>query len=272
MQDQAFQLRRLMMDEQASRTPDLPPKFITVTGGSGQVGNSTLAVAIAARMARSGERILLIDGDLSRGSIARLTGIQDRECCLQDVLDGNTRLCNAFQPGPHGLLVLPSQRASLATPQYSEESLGRLFKDTVKLSPMCDLIILDCGHGEQRLLSASLETTDKLIVTTTTDPQVVTQTYQRLKTLVLNNPKYCDDQVRFALMVNGAENEQEAADVAKRLNDTTLRFLGLPVEFHGWTPKDDRLLEFRKDSLTNGLLDAIAARTIDTPKVGGQNE
>ena len=267
MQDQAYQLRRLIMAENAGRASEFPPKFVAMVGGTHQVGSSTVAVATATRMALKGQRVLLIDGDLHRGAVDRMTGIEDHECSLRDVLDGNTRLWHAFQPGPGGLLVLPAGPSPLFHREYSDDALAWLFKDTMKLAPLGEWMILDCGHGDHRLLSASIETLDRLVVTTTVDEQDVMQTYGLIKGIVDAHPqlKQIEESPAFVtLVVNGAESELQAEDVATRIQATTKRFLDLPVGYAGWLPNDNRLLEFPESSPTIRLLDSLVGRISQT--------
>ena len=268
----------MMFEQRESDAPLLPPRMIAFLGGDDRVGSSTACVAIASAIARSGERTLLIDGDLRRGSIARITGIQDTDCCVQDVLAGNVRLGNAFQPGPHGLLVLPSHGEALFQPQYSPEEIKRLFEDTANASQLGDLIILDCSHGDQRLLSPAIQSADRLVITTTASEQAVLETYRMIKSLVNRHPALRCEAGEYAgsafidLLVNGADNEQAAAELAKRMQATCEQHLDFQPGYAGWIPNQPDLLKIQPDSVSHSLISDIGSRLAKVKKVEKKSE
>lgn len=63
-------------------------KVISITSASHQEGKSTTVANLAITLAQAGNRVLLVDGDLRRPTIARLFGL-DREPGLTDVILGN---------------------------------------------------------------------------------------------------------------------------------------------------------------------------------------
>ena len=69
-------------------TLDKGAKLISVTSASHQEGKSTTTANLAMTLAQAGNRVLLVDGDLRRPTIARIFGL-DREPGLTDVILGN---------------------------------------------------------------------------------------------------------------------------------------------------------------------------------------
>ncbi len=280
MYDQAQKLRRMMLDQQASDAPLPPPRMIAFVGGYDRVGNSTACVAIASAMVRTGERVLLIDGNLQRGSITTMTGVQDPDCCVQDVLAGKVRLGNAFQPGPHGLLVLTSRGESLIQSQYTHAETRRLFEDTANASQLGDLIFLDCSYGDQRLLSPAIQNADRVVVTTTVHEKAVLETYRTIKSLVNRHPALrCDAEgnagtATIDLLINGADNEQLAAGIAERMQATCQHYLDAEVGYAGWIPSQPDILDVRPDSVAYGLIAAIGARlsSVERSKPGNRKK
>ena len=63
-------------------------KVMSITSASHQEGKSTTVANLAITLAQAGNRVLLVDGDLRRPTIARLFGL-DREPGLTDVILGN---------------------------------------------------------------------------------------------------------------------------------------------------------------------------------------
>ncbi|WP_052226234.1 polysaccharide biosynthesis tyrosine autokinase [Microbacterium mangrovi] len=87
---------------------DAQMRTIAVTSANQSEGKSTTAVRLAQVLAESGERVLLIDADLRRPTMARKFGI-DGTVGLSEVLSGQLPLRDAVVATQHeNLLVLPS--------------------------------------------------------------------------------------------------------------------------------------------------------------------
>ncbi|HUC62888.1 MAG TPA: polysaccharide biosynthesis tyrosine autokinase [Alphaproteobacteria bacterium] len=68
---------------------DHPPKIVQVTSTVPDEGKTTISLSLAASAARSGLKVLLVEGDLRNPSISRRTGIENKEG-LVDLLLGQT--------------------------------------------------------------------------------------------------------------------------------------------------------------------------------------
>ncbi len=77
---------------------DNPPRVIAITSAFPAEGKTTTAVNLAIVLAQRGERVLLVDADLRRGSLHRAFGLPDRSAGLSTVLS---------QPGVHMELPTP---------------------------------------------------------------------------------------------------------------------------------------------------------------------
>jgi polysaccharide biosynthesis transport protein len=76
-----------------------------LAGPLGGEGCSTVAVSLAAALARSGSRVMLIDADLRRARISRLLGLSDR-MGLVEVAAGRAALAEVVRPAQHGALTI----------------------------------------------------------------------------------------------------------------------------------------------------------------------
>jgi capsular exopolysaccharide synthesis family protein len=133
---------------------DHPPKVLVITSPKPNDGKSTVAQNIARTLARSGERVVLIDADLRRPSVADQLGIEG-SVGVTTVLSGQLELAQALQPvaGEPNLRVLaagtlppnPSEvlgsQAMHALLQRAAES-GYVILDSPPLLPVTDAAVL----------------------------------------------------------------------------------------------------------------------------------
>ncbi|MEO6846426.1 MAG: polysaccharide biosynthesis tyrosine autokinase [Chthoniobacterales bacterium] len=117
------------------------PKTFLITSSIPEEGKSTIASNLAVALASSGSETLLVDGDLRRGSIHKLFGIES-EPGLGDVLSGETSIESALVTGvARHLTILPRGRMmSRGTELYHGKAFEKFLQD---IYPRFDYIIFD---------------------------------------------------------------------------------------------------------------------------------
>ena len=116
-------------------------KSVVVTSSGPGEGKSTTAANLAVVMADAGQRVVLVDADLRRPSVAKKLGIEGG-VGLSDVLIGRVSLEGALQQwGKNQLFVLPSGRV----PPNPSELLGSSAMEKVleAVGEVFDYVIVD---------------------------------------------------------------------------------------------------------------------------------
>ncbi|MFH1918799.1 MAG: AAA family ATPase [Planctomycetota bacterium] len=237
MHDQANDLRELVR-QGAAQEPSAPasrPKLLVLTGGKGGVGTTTVAVNLAAELARSGRRTVLVDADPLGGDAATLAGIEERYT-LADVLEARRTVSEALQPGPGGLRVLPAAWALGSVSETSAAALQRLIGQLQALAGEADLIVVDAGNGLNRLARQFWRAADLVLAVTTPDPTSVMDTYASIKVLSPDR-----DSVPIGTLVNRAPSRARAREAHARLSLACRRFLGVEISGVGYVGDDPRV-------------------------------
>ncbi|MFT8395135.1 polysaccharide biosynthesis tyrosine autokinase [Propionibacterium sp.] len=151
---------------------------VTVEGSVFQItsaipgeGKTTTAIAVAAALALTGERVLLVDGDLRRPSVAKTLGIESH-VGLTTVLVGRARLRDVVQPWQDSTLdVLPlGRRAPNPSELLGSERMKVLIKE---MAASYDRVIIDAPPV--------LPVTDSAVLTRWTDGVVFVACANKVK-------------------------------------------------------------------------------------------
>lgn len=116
-------------------------KTLVVTSSVSGEGKSTTSINLAASMADAGARVILIDADLRRPSIAKYTGVEGR-AGLTSILIGRAELDDVTQPWRDtSLTILPSG----PVPPNPSELLGSAAMSALltTLAASYDVVLLD---------------------------------------------------------------------------------------------------------------------------------
>jgi tyrosine-protein kinase Etk/Wzc len=120
---------------------DAPNNIVMLTGPSPGLGKSFVSINLAATLAASGKRVVVVDADMRRGHIHTMTGAE-RAPGLSDVISGSVTLEKALVPArAQGLYLLST---GTIPPNPSELLLKKEFADLLKqLSSSFDLVLVD---------------------------------------------------------------------------------------------------------------------------------
>jgi capsular exopolysaccharide synthesis family protein len=117
------------------------PKSIVISSSIPSEGKSTIAMNLAVSLADTGSRVILVDADLRRPSIAEYAGIEGA-VGLTTVLIGRAEVADVVQPlGTGSLDLLPAGQV----PPNPSELLGSTAMATLleQLSAAYDMVLLD---------------------------------------------------------------------------------------------------------------------------------
>lgn len=234
MSDQASPLRNLVLRE-AAAAGELPrSRMIVVAGGKAGVGVTTIGVNLAVALAKHGLRTVLIDADLQQPDAAVLCG------CLQspglgEVLASKRDIHEVLQRGPAGLQLVSGIAGDGKSP-CTPKSQQRLLRQLHSLSKHVDVVVIDAGSVPTDLARQLWAAADEVLLVTSPDVVAVMDSYAAVKTMY--TPAPIAPQLR--LVVNRAQDHEQALDVFRRIDQSCQRFLEVSLHMEAALPRDEQ--------------------------------
>ncbi len=232
MLDQAHDLRRLATQCKPAepRRCGRRPALIVVAGGKGGVGTTTVAMRLAAAVAHSGRRTLLVDVDSRGGDVALICGIEERYT-LADVLAGRRTWKEAVCAGPAGVAVVVGQRG-WHDGLSPAAAAGRLLEQFDRQDLPAELVVIDAGNHLDGPTAHVCRAANALVMVTTGDGASVVGAFAGIKSLLTAST----DGARLPplyLLVNMAPSLRVAKIVYYRLARTCRRLLAVELQSAG---------------------------------------
>jgi flagellar biosynthesis protein FlhG len=222
-----------------SRRPKVPgqkiAQTITVTSGKGGVGKTSLVANLAICLAQSGKRVTILDADLGLANIDVVFGIRPKRN-LADVINGTLSLEDIIIPGPCGIQIIAGGSGIPELVHLDPAVSGRLFHQLRFLEDKTDYLIIDTGAGISQNVVSFCLAADQILVLTTPEPTALADAYGIIKVIHSSRPT-----AHVKILVNRAENEDEAKFVLNRLSKVAMDFLDFPLITMGYLPEDKQM-------------------------------
>ena len=208
------------------------PTLLVVAGGKGGVGTTSVALNLAAALAESGKRTLLVDADPRGGDAALLCGIEERYT-LADVLAGRKTWEEASCAGPSGAKLIVGQR-DWHSGRSPVAAAGDLLDGLADQTRLAEVAVMDVGNTFGGIVPHVCRHAHAVLMVTTSDPASVVGAFAAIKTLVSGVDWPC-----LYVLVNMTPANRVAEIVYYRIARTCRRVLGIELQSAGHLPMGD---------------------------------
>jgi flagellar biosynthesis protein FlhG len=214
------------------RASDFTCTKVSITGGKGGVGKTSIALKTAKELALAGFRTLLIDCDSNLSNTAIKLGLPlDNK--FEKVLTGEVSFeeCLIQRGNFH---LLPACNGSVEVFE-SKLNFDEIIIDIISTHEHeYDYVILDCPAGASRETLTLNAYCDHRWVVVTPDKSSITDSYSLIK-LLSNRFNITENH----LLVNMYQNEKQFQKVVLTLSETIENFLGVRTHILGGIQKFD---------------------------------
>ena len=234
MNDQASKLRNLV-NSKTEVDSDNKSRIITVASGKGGVGKSNFAVNVGLAFQQTGERVLLIDGDLGMANLDILLGVTP-QYNLTHVLKGQCKFQEAILEGPENLNLMPGISGIGDFINTDQEKIIKLLDISSHLEEKYDIILIDVGAGIHHSVINFIMAADEAVIVLTPEPPAIMDAYSLIKIMSKNN-----FNKKLGLLINKVDSEKESLKIFERMSEVIKSYLKIDITYLGYLPYDEHI-------------------------------
>lgn len=208
------------------------PKTLCVTSGKGGVGKTSFTVNFALALTRSGNRVLVVDGDMGLANVDVLLRLSVKNN-IRDILESGAAPRQALILARPNLAVLPGSSGVPEMVSLGEGQQDRLAGFIKTISSDFDYVIIDTAAGIGSSVLWYNRFADHNIFILSPDPTAMTDAYALIKLLSRDHGIN-----RFNLVLNFVRGVREGNHTVGTIKRVTQRFLNLELSHLGSIPED----------------------------------
>jgi flagellar biosynthesis protein FlhG len=207
------------------------------------VGKTNFAVNLAIAIRQMGHQVILLDMDLGLANVDLLMGIKPRYN-LFHVVGRGMDILEALVPAPGDISVVAGATGIDALANLGATERISLLRQLQRLQRKAEVLVIDTGAGVSRNVIEFAACADDVLVLTTPEPTSMIDAYATVKLLCtqrLSGGDWPAGCARIRLVVNMADDRQEAFRVARGLALTLKQFLGVQTDRLGYVLRDQHV-------------------------------
>lgn len=201
------------MNEALSEVRIRGPRVWSIGGGKGGVGKSVIAVNLAVQLARSGQRVVLVDADLGGANLHTLLGVATPAVNLSDFISRKvSRLDEVMNPtSVDNLSLVSGAKALVEVANLNFGQKSKLLRHIGSLD--ADHVILDLGSGSAFNVVDFFLAARKGVLVVVPEPTSIENAYHFLKAAFFRRLKRTEPRNEVRAAVRQVMKSSERATV-----------------------------------------------------------
>lgn len=236
MNDQVDELRMLMQEYgKSNKTPSgHRPRIIAITSGKGGVGKTNISVNMAIAYARTGKKVLLVDGDLGMANVNVLLNVVPQYNLLH-VVNQQKKMSDIITDTEFGIKFIAGANGFSRIANLTETELA-FFAEEFSTINNFDIIIIDTGAGISSNVLQFVAAADEVYIVTTPEPTAITDAYGIIK--IITTELSMERNMNLKLLVNRVHSADEGKRISDRIINIASQFLNYKIEYLGFIYDD----------------------------------
>jgi flagellar biosynthesis protein FlhG len=213
---------------------------ISITSGKGGVGKTTLVSNVALQLAREGQRVLILDGDLGMANVDIMFNVRP-ERTIHDIVRGDADINEILIEVAKNVTLIPGGSGVFDLQNLSVFEKQALLDQVSVLGNSYDVMLIDTAPGIDENVLYLNSAAQEICVVVTPDPASITDSYALIKVL----HQRCREN-RFSIICNQVRDEADGKKLFEKLDAVAGKFLYVSLDYAGSIPSDPILRQMTR--------------------------
>jgi flagellar biosynthesis protein FlhG len=212
--------------------------MFAIASGKGGVGKTWFSITLAHALAKTGNRMLLFDGDLGLANLDIQLGLMPKQD-LSNVISGRLTLNQAIiDYSEGGFDIIAGRSGSGGLANIASSRLQMVGDDLALLSANYDAVLMDLGAGIERTVRQLAHNAKTCIVLLTDEPTSLTDAYALIKIMHADRP-----EIKIKVVTNIVNSNREGQRAYNTILKACEGFLKISPPLLGVIRRDTRVRE-----------------------------
>ena len=211
-------------------------EVIGIASGKGGVGKTTLSTNLAVALTMMNKKVMLLDGDLGLANAQIALGCKT-QYNLSHVIAGEKTLKEIIVTSRQGVLLVPGASGVHEMAAISPAITAGIVQAFSELDDDIDYLILDAAAGIAPSVLAFMEACQRRFIVVKDEPSSIADAYGIIK--VMTRDLELDE---IYLIPNMVESQAAGAQLYRRVNEVSDRFLGKTLQYLTSIESDEMIL------------------------------
>jgi flagellar biosynthesis protein FlhG len=208
---------------------------ISITSGKGGVGKTTLVTNLALQLAREGQRVLILDGDLGMANVDLMFRVRP-QFTIHDLITCRAGLEDVLVEVAKNVTLIPGGSGVFELQNLSPFEKQGLLDQVSQLGQSYDVMLIDTAPGIDDNVLYLNSAAQEICVVLTPDPASLADSYALIKVL----HQRCREN-RFSIICNQVKDEADGRKLFEKLDSVAAKFLYVSLDYLGSVPMDPAL-------------------------------
>ncbi len=216
------------------------PQVIGIASGKGGVGKTSVTSNLAVALTQRNHRVMVFDADLGLANAQIALGVH-APFNIGHVLRGEKTLAEIMVTTSQGVMLIPGASGVRDLAALGTEQVQAIIRAFDNLDLAVDYLLVDVAAGLSPAVLDFMAACQRRLVVVCDQPSAIADAYGLIKVMTTEQGL---DQIH--LVTNMVRDAHMGRQLHRRMNDVSMRFLGLPIGHMGSIEADELLVQAQR--------------------------